>query len=63
MWAFLFTYLRLPKPSRFLTRPMNTSLRYPLLQEHGKSVLRIVLGSLATTRLMASFNCLCALQF
>ena len=51
------------KPPRFLTHPTNTSLRYLLLQEHGKSVLRIVLGSLGTTLLMASFNCLCALQF
>jgi hypothetical protein len=55
-----FDYLKAP---RFLTRPMNMSLRYLLLQEHGKSVLRIVLGSRDTTLLMASFNCLCALPF
>ena len=51
------------KPPRFLTRPMNTSLRYPLLQEHGKLVPRDVLGSLGTTLLTASFSCLCALPF
>ena len=51
------------KPPRYLTHPMNTSPRYLLLQEHGKLVLRIVLGSLGATLLMASFNCLCALQF
>jgi hypothetical protein len=39
---------------------MNMSLRYPLLQELGKLVLRIVLGSQDITLLMASFNCLCA---
>jgi len=36
-----FEYL---KPPRSLTHPMNTSLRYLPLQEHGKLVLRIVLG-------------------
>ena len=51
------------KPPRFLTRPMNTSLRYPLLQEHGKLVPRDVLESLGTTLLTASFSCLCALPF
>jgi hypothetical protein len=51
------------KPPRFLTHPMNTSLRYPLLQEHGKLVLRVVLGSLGTTLSTASFSCLCALPF
>lgn len=56
----IFDCLKLP---RFLTRPMNTSLRYPLLQEHGKLVPRDVLESLGTTLLMASFSCLCALPF
>ena len=50
------------KPPRFLTHPMNTSLCYPLLREHGKLVLRIVPGSSGTTLLMASFNFLCALR-
>ena len=45
---------------RFLTHPMNTSLRYPLFREHGKLGPPIVLGSLGTTLLMVSFNCLCA---
>lgn len=51
------------KAPRFLTRPMNTSLRYQLLQERGKLVLRVVHGSPGTTLLMESFNCLCALRF
>ena len=50
------------KPPRFLTPPMNTSLRYPLLRERGKLVLRIVPGSPGTILLMASFNFLCALR-
>jgi len=53
-------YLKSP---RSLTHPMNMSPRYLLLQEHGKSVLRLVLGSRDTTLLMASFNCLCAFPF
>jgi hypothetical protein len=51
-----FVYL---KPPRYHTRPMNTSPCYPHLREHGKLVLRIVLGSPGTTPLMASLNYLC----
>lgn len=53
-----FDYL---KPPRYHTHPMNTSLRYHLLRDHGKLVPRIVPGSSGTTLLMASFNCLCVL--
>lgn len=61
--GFIFQTFGCLKSPRFLTHPMNTSLRCPLLQEHGKLAHRIVLGSLGTTLLMASFNYLCAPQF
>jgi ribosomal protein S1 len=51
------------RPPRFLIHLMIMSLRYLLLQEHGKLVLRVVLESQGTTLLMVSFNCLCAPRF
>jgi ribosomal protein S1 len=57
---FIYPAWHYLKPPRFLTHPMNTSLRYPLFREHGKLGPPIVLGSLGTTLLMVSFNCLCA---